>query len=83
MKQIRILILGIFLVGCCGISTEDKKVISYQAARFDRAVALINSGVSQKDLENFVRAERKVWHALNFSVNNIPLPPDLAPVSSK
>ncbi len=74
------LIILLTVAGC--VSTTDKQKISFQAARLDRAVALIESGTqvekpSQQDLEDFIRAERSVWHALDFSINGTPLPKDL------
>jgi len=77
------LVVFLLLMGGC-VATVDKATISYQAARFDRAVALINSGgVTQKQEEDFIRGERKVWHALDYSVNGNPLPPDLQTDPSK
>lgn len=76
MKSLLLVLL--ISTGC--ISSSDRAKIAYQAARLDRAVALINSGmVSKEEEENFIRAEREVWHALNFSVNGTPLPPDIKP----
>ena len=75
----RYLVLAMLLTAGC-VSTIDKQTISNQATRLDRAVALINSGsVTQADEEAFIRGERKVWHALDFSINGNPLPPDLQP----
>jgi len=80
MKYLVLVLL--LAVGC--VSTQDKQTIEFQAARLDRAVALINSGgVTQADEEAFIRGERKVWHALNYSINGKPLPPDLQPQTSK
>jgi hypothetical protein len=73
-----LLVLLIALSGCCCLSSDSKRLIAYQAARLDRAVALINSGgVTDQQAKDFIRAERKIWHALNFVENDIPLPLDL------
>lgn len=71
-------LFGLLTVGC--VSTVDKERIRFQAARLDRAVALIDSGtVTKEEMEKFIRGERRIWHALNYSINGDPLPPDLQP----
>lgn len=78
MKHLALVLLLAVGVGC--VSTTDKEKISFQAARLDRAVALMDSGVSTRQNEqDFIRGERKVWHALDYSINGNPLPPDLLP----
>ena len=70
------IIIAISLIGC--VSSADKARVAYQAARLDRAIALIDSGkITQTEEEDFIRAERKVWHALDNSINGSPLPPDM------
>lgn len=69
----------VLAVGC--VSSTDRQTIAFQAARLDRAVALINSGsVTEKEKDDFIRAERKVWHSLNYSINGKPLPRDMQSV---
>jgi len=79
-----LLVFLVLLVGC--VSAESKVTISNQAARLDREVNFINSkAVTQQQMEDFIRAERRVWWALNFSINDAPLPADMqttAPVTS-
>lgn len=83
-KAILVCILtGFISLGCVTISSEDRAKISFQAARLDRAIALIDSdSVTQEEEIAFIRAERRVWHALNYSVNNVPLPPDMKPATA-
>jgi hypothetical protein len=82
MRKLFYLVLALGLVGC--VSSDVKEKIAFQTARLDRAVALIDSGaVTQKEEEDFIRGERKVWHALNYSINGAPLPPDLQPPAGK
>lgn len=81
MKRLA-LVLVLLIAGC--VSTTDKEKIAFQAARLDRAVALMDSGVSTRQNEqDFIRGERKVWHALDYSINGNPLPPDLQPAPGK
>lgn len=82
MKHLVIVLFLTFGVGC--VSTVDKQKIAFQAERLDRAVALIDSGkATQKEMEDFIRGERRIWHALDYSINNNPLPPDLRPPVGK
>lgn len=75
-------LVGLTTVGC--VSSAAKEKIAFQSARLDRAVALIDSGgITQKEEEDFIRAERRVWHALNYSINGAPLPPDVKPLEDK
>jgi hypothetical protein len=81
---ILLLLLCGLVSGCHTISTLDSEKISFQAARFDRAVALIYSGgITQAQEEALILGERKMWWSLNNSVNGTPLPPDLAVQTSK
>lgn len=74
----KLLILSLIVVGC--VSTQDKQKISYQAARLNRAVNLIDAGqVTSQDMIDFIKGERREWNALNFSINDAPLPLDLQP----
>ena len=81
MKKLIPVLLLSFGVGC--VSAADKARIAYQAARLDRAVALINSGATTREQEqNFIRGERREWHALDYSFNGTALPPDMQVVTS-
>ncbi len=78
MKKLLCLFL---LVGC--VSTTDKETIAKQAARLNRAVVLIQENkMTQGEEEAFIKGERKIWCALNYSINDVPLPADLIPVES-
>ena len=76
-----LLMLSLMLTGC--VATVDKDTIMYQAARMDRAVNLIDSGVTTRAEEQaFIKAERLIWHSLDYSINGTPLPADTIPVTT-
>jgi len=48
------------------------------AALCDNFVNLMNAGVTTREQDqNFIRANRRAWHAQNFALNNELLPPDV------
>tara|TARA_Y100001935_G_C16971202_1_gene344176 strand:+ start:84 stop:368 length:285 start_codon:yes stop_codon:yes gene_type:complete len=78
-----ILFLGLLVSGCSSIPQEAFQQPADNALITDAFVQQMEAGTTTRDQEqNFIRAQRKAWHAQNFALNDVPLPGDLAPVDS-
>ena len=77
MNKILGLLLGLVLFTGC-VSTETKETISKQAARADNMVSKIEANQTTRDQEQaYIKAQRIVWHAMDYDVNDTDLPPDV------
>jgi len=75
MKKLIFIMLILIFVGCT--STADK-ITTRNAARCDRFVELMEEGNTTREQEqDFIKANRKGWHSLNYYLNDHPLPEDL------
>jgi hypothetical protein len=73
-------IIVCFLSGCKAFSIPDEAFTQAKdnAALCDNFVNLMDAGVTNREQEqNFIRANRRAWHAQNFALNNELLPPDV------
>jgi len=73
-------ILVFLLSGCRALTIPDQAFTQAKdnAALCDNFVDLMNAGVTTREQEqNFIRANRRAWHAQNFALNNELLPPDV------
>jgi hypothetical protein len=67
-------------VGCRALTIPDEAFTQAKdnAGLCDNFVDLMNAGVTTRDQEqNFIRANRRAWHAQNFALNSEVLPPDV------
>jgi hypothetical protein len=70
----------LLLSGCKALTIPDEAFTQAKdnAALCDNFVDLMNAGVTTREQEqNFIRANRRAWHAQNFALNNEVLPPDV------
>lgn len=68
------------LSGCKALSIPDEAFAQAKdnAILCDNFVELMNAGVTTREQEqNFIRANRRAWHAQNYAINSEPLPPDV------
>ena len=75
-----ILLLAISSAGCRALTIPDQAFTQAKdnAGLCDNFVDLMNAGVTSREQEqNFIRANRRAWHAQNFALNNELLPPDV------
>ena len=78
-----ILFLGLLVSGCNTIPQEAFQQPADNALITDAFVKQMEAGATSRDQEQeFIRSQRKAWHSQNFALNDVPLPPDLAPVNS-
>jgi len=75
-------VLAIILLfsGCKALTIPDEAFTQAKnnAGLCDNFVELMNAGVTTREQEqNFIRANRRAWHAQNFALNNELLPPDV------
>lgn len=78
MKKLTVLLICFFLYGCSSIPQEaytqpnDNSIIS------DAFVVKMEKGETSRLQEQaIVRAFRRAWHAQNYALNNVPIPPDM------
>ena len=71
-------LIAVLLASGC-VSTTTKEIVARQTARCDAYVKKMDAGqttpVQDKD---FIRANRRAWHAHDYSVNGAKLPDDIA-----
>ena len=68
----------IMLSGCCSVPPQALEQIGSNALISDAFIVLIEKGETTRDQEQaFIHANRRNWHALNFAVNEAPLPEDI------
>jgi len=78
MNRIYGLLLSLILLTGC-VSTETKETINRQATRLDNMVSKIENGQTTRENEQaFIKAERVLFHTMNYDVNDVALPPDVA-----
>jgi hypothetical protein len=70
----------LLLSGCKALTIPDQAFTQAKdnAVLCDNFVDLMNAGVTTREQEqNFIRANRRAWHAQNFALNSEVLPPDV------
>lgn len=68
----------IMLSGCSSVPQQALDQIGSNAVISDAFIALMEKGETTRDQEQaFIHANRRNWHALNFAVNEAPLPEDI------
>jgi hypothetical protein len=78
MKKLALLLSLIMLSGCCSIPPQALEQIGSNAIISDAFIILIEKGDTTRDQEQaFIHANRRNWHALNFAINEAPLPEDI------
>lgn len=79
MKKFALLLtMLIMLNGCCTVPPQAFDQIRNNAVISDAYVALMEKGDTSKDQDQaFILANRRNWHALDFAVNESPLPEDM------
>jgi len=84
MKYLHV-ILAVFLCfgssGCAlltGIPPEAKQKADENAKLSDAFVTMMDAGSTTREHEQrFIRASRRAWHAMNYAINDEPLPRDI------
>ena len=78
MKSLSVMILSVVLSGCCCVSGTVESRVKRNVERCDNFVQKMDSGLTSRQQEQeFVRANRRMHHSLNFSINDVPLPADV------
>ncbi|RJR07546.1 hypothetical protein C4588_06485 [Candidatus Parcubacteria bacterium] len=80
MKKIFAMIFLLALGGCKAFTIPDAAFNQAEANAVlcDNFNDLMNAGITTREQEqNFIRANRRAWHAQNFALNNEPLPADV------
>lgn len=70
----------LLMSGCRALTIPDQAFTQAtdNATLCDNFVELMNAGVTTREQEqNFIRANRRAWHAQNFALNDESLPPDV------
>lgn len=78
--RIAALVLILCLSGCKAMTIPDAAFNQAKdnAVLSDNFIQLMNAGVTTREQEqNFIRANRRAWHAQNYALNSEPLPPDV------
>jgi hypothetical protein len=71
----------LLLSGCCTwcLPQEALDTAKQNAELTDGFVTLIENGQTTRENEqNFIRSNRRAWHAQNNALNDVPLPADVA-----
>ena len=75
-------LIGILLLsGCCSwcIPEEARSTAQQNAELTDAFIILMDSDKTTRENEqDFIRANRRAWHAQNNALNDVPLPADVA-----
>ena len=79
MKRFALLITSVILLGgCTSVPPQAMEQMRNNAVISDAFVALMEKGDTDRGQEQaFIHANRRNWHALNFAVNEAPLPDDM------
>ena len=78
MKYLQIALLSLFMAGCSGVPQQALDQAGENALLSDSFIYLVETGVTTREQEQaFIRANRRAWHAQNFSLNDVPLPADI------
>jgi len=81
MNRLFALILLISLSGCCSffcVPKEASITAKENAEISDAFKTFMDADRTTREQEkNFIRACRRAWHAQNFALNDVPLPPDV------
>jgi hypothetical protein len=82
MKKTIISLLAVLMLsGCCSWCIPDKasEEATKNALLSDAFVTMMEQGKTSRDEEqSFIKSSRRAWHAQNFALNDVPLPPDIA-----
>lgn len=81
LKVVFLLGLAISTQGCAlltGIPPEAYTTAENNAKYADAFVTMMDAGGTSREQEqNFIRANRRAWHAQNYALNDVPLPRDV------
>jgi hypothetical protein len=80
MKKCLPLLLILLMSGCCSWCIPEKASITAKenAEISDSFLQFMNAGATtRKQEQNFIRTNRRAWHAQNFAINSVPLPLDV------
>ena len=80
MKRLAILLTSlVMLCGCTSVPPQALEQVRNNAVISDAFIALMEKGETSRDQEQaFIHANRRNWHALNFAINEDPLPEDMS-----
>lgn len=69
---------GLCVSGCSSVPPEALSQANENSLISDAFTLLMEQGKTTREQEqNFIKSNRRAWHAQNFALNEVPLPPDM------